>query len=271
MDFMWAHWFSLYLRVCLQSFLIKILLQCERILAHPVLAPEACPQEAPLFPVGLLEERCALPPPSSPLPCPSPWDLVSLGWPGLPPPSEPKPACPVWGGLGACPIWLLSRGLPDRCYTPWGRDGLRSGTSGSPQPALLGAPGLDRRGMRGISRPWSQCSPPGPPGPSDKVLGELAVVGMAEQGSGRDTGVSIHCPPACLATCSFFPLGSCPGLGHSHLQELRTWSLLLTGPLEGSSPAGMLAPKAGSLSSFFTAEFSGLSGLLVCGRSSGNV
>lgn len=69
-------------------------------------------------------------------------------------------------------------------------------------------------GRRRISRTLE----PGLPGPSDKVLRELAVVGVVsmevpEPGRGKDTGVFIHLPA--WATCCFSrahrQLGTCPG------------------------------------------------------------
>lgn len=84
---------------------------CEMILEQPVVAPEAGPQEKPLFPLrllGLLGNGCSLPltpspPPFLPLGPGFPW-LAKTALSRLPPQPEPKPAWPVWEGLGAHPL-----------------------------------------------------------------------------------------------------------------------------------------------------------------------
>lgn len=67
----------------------------------------------------------------------------------------------------------------------------------------------------GFPGPWSWW---GPPGPSDKVLRELAAVGVVsvevpEPGSGKDTGVSVHLPAwatSLLFSRAHCRLGTCP-------------------------------------------------------------
>ena len=122
MNFAWVYWLSLYLGV-MYTEPYNSLFRCEMVLEPPLLAPEACSQEDPLFPVWLLGKECSLPlPPSLPLGPSFLW--LARTAQSSQPASQPAGAQTCLSGLGRSggpPTWLLSGRLPDRCPTPYRR------------------------------------------------------------------------------------------------------------------------------------------------------